>query len=148
MVVPAHGLARWVHAKLEIVDGVLRWGTPVTLLGIVPLGRRHIEVPAAEVSDIRVRRTVRPVTSLIGLTTMVLPLLVGWAWWVLLITVPLGLWIVLVSLGPRMEAVTVTGEVHHVSVCFAHQIDADLYMAAVEDIAAETGSSHFEGSAS
>lgn len=148
MVVPAHGLARWVHARLGMADGVLRWEIPVTLLGIVPLGRRRVDVPAAEVTDIGVRRTARPISLLIGLTAMVLPLLAGWAWWLTLITAPLGLWIVLVSLGPRLRVVTTTGEDHKVSVCFAHQIDADLYIAAVEDIAFETGSSRFEGSVS
>ena len=38
-----------------------------------------------------------------------------------------------------MEAITQNGRIYHADVCFGHQIDADLYMAAVEDIALTAG---------
>lgn len=134
MVVPAHSLARWIHSTLEVREGVMRWEIPRTILGIVPLGRRIIEVPADSVASIGVGRAVRPISAVVGAAIMVVPFLFGWGWWAAL-TVPLGLWIVLVALGPQMAAVTRTGPTHRANVCFAHQIDADLYMAAVEDIA-------------
>lgn len=134
MVVPAHNLARWIHARLDVAEGVMRWETQRTFLGIVPLGRRRVEVPATEVSQIRLGRRLRPSSLLIGLAIMVIPFLLGWGWWAVS-SLPMGLWVVVVSMGPRMEAKTITGRTHRVDVCFGHQIDAELYIAAVEDIA-------------
>jgi hypothetical protein len=139
MVVPAHNLARWIHATMDVTDGLMRWESRRTLLGIVPIGWRRVEIPAADVDSLRVRRTVRPTNLLLGLAMMVFPILAGWGWW-LLLTLPAGTWVVLVSLGPRMEAETHGGRTHHVDVCFGHQIDAELYMSAVEDIGAEARS--------
>lgn len=138
MVIPAHNLARWIHARLAIADGNLRWETTRTLLGIVPVGRRTIEVPASAVEWIHIGRSFRPLNFTVGVAAMITPLLIGHGWWALL-TVPVGLWITLVSLGPRMVAKIETGETCRVDVCFGHQIDADLYIAAVRDIGATTG---------
>ena len=112
----------------------MRWEVPRTILGIVPVGNRVIEVPATDIVGIGVGRAVRPVGTAVGLATLVVPFLWSWGWWAALM-VPIGLWVIAVALGPRMEVVTRTGHTHHANVCFGHQIDADLYMAAVEDIA-------------
>ena len=137
IVVPTHGLARWVRNELGVTDGVMRWRLTQTLVGVVPLRTRQVAVPAADVAEIGVGRAVRPLGLAVGLATIVLPLVLGWGWWALL-TFPLGVWICLVALGPQMGAVTSRGHHYRVDVCFAHQIDADLYMDAVRDIAAKS----------
>jgi hypothetical protein len=134
MTVPAHNLARWIHSKLEVRNGMMRWEVPRTIVGLVPVGKRLIEVPAADISHIRMGRAVRPLGLTAGILAILLPLWLGWGWWAVL-TIPLGLWTILVALGPRMEATTHTGRAYRADVCFGHAIDADLYMAAVEDIA-------------
>lgn len=134
MIVPAHNLARWIHSKLEVRNGTMRWEVPRTIVGLLPVGKRLIEVPAADISQIRVGRVARPLGLATGIAGIVLPLWLGWGWWAIL-TIPLGLWIILVALGPRMVATTHAGHTYHADVCFGHAIDADLYIAAVEDIA-------------
>lgn len=139
ILVPAHNLARWVHAKLAVRNGVMRWEVPRTILGIIPVGKRVMEVPTSEVLGIRVGRTVRPMGAGAGIALIVLPFLFEWGWWAAL-TVPIGVWAFLVATGPRIEAKTSRGRTIRANVCFGHKLDADLYIAAVEDIAALTGS--------
>ena len=90
MVVPAHNLARWIHSKLEVRNGTMRWEVPRTIVGLVPVGKRLIEVPTAEISNIGVGRVVRPVGLAAGIGAIVVPFLLGWGWWAVL-TIPLGL---------------------------------------------------------
>ncbi len=137
MVIPAHNLARWVRTEMAIANGVMEWQVPRTILGVLPFRRDRIAASTADVEGIAVTRAVRrPVSLTIGLATIVAPFILGWGWWGLL-TVPFGLWISLVSLGPRMVATTFDGSRLPADVCFGHQIDADLYIAAVHDIGAE-----------
>lgn len=132
--VPVHALARYLRVRLEVTDGMLRWEVPRTLLGIVPIGVHHISVPVGDVRSLRVHRVVRPLSLFVGVACIVLPLVLG-LWWAAVPLVIVGLWLVLVSIGPRLEVVTDTGAKRHTSVCFSHRIDAELYMAAVRDVA-------------
>lgn len=134
MTVPVHGLTRYLRAQLEVRDGVLRWEVPRTVLGILQFGVRHISVPVGDIRSLRVHRVARPVNLLVGVALIVVPLAFG-LWWAALPAVVFGVWVVLVSLGPRLEAVTHGGAKRHASVCFSHRIDAELYMAAVTDVA-------------
>jgi len=131
--VPVHGLTRYLRTKLEATDGVLRWEVPRTLLGVVPIGVRHVSVPVANVLSQQVGRGVRPFNLVAGAACIAVPLILG-LWWAAVPLVIFGAWVVLVSLGPRLEVVTHTGTEHHANVCLSHQIDAELYMAAVDDL--------------
>ena len=51
----------------------------------------------------------------------------------------LGLWVVLVALGPQLKLATRSGATQHAPVCFGHQLDAELYIAVVEDLTADSG---------
>lgn len=138
--VPMHGLTRYLRVRLGATDGVVRWHVPRSLLGVIPMGIRHISVPAADVASLRVGRVVRPFNLLAGIASVVVPLVFG-LWWLAMPLGIFGLWVILVSLGPRLDMVTLSGTKHHASVCFGHQIDADLYVAAITDLAAGIRSS-------
>ena len=137
MTVPTHGLTRYLRVRLEVASGVLRWDVPRTLLGVVPVGVRHIAVPVADVQSLEVRRVVRPFSLVVGALCIVAPLVLG-LWWVAVPMFILGVWVILGSLGPRLDAVTRSGAVEHAIVCFSHQLDAELYMTAVTDLAEQT----------
>lgn len=134
MTVPIHGTTRYLRAQLEVDDGVVRWEVPRTLLGMIRLGARTIEVPVADLESVRLRRFApHPVRVLVGAALVIAP----WfflPWWAAAPLLILGLWAVLTTLGPHLEAVTRTGSSHRAPVCFGHALDAELYIAAVEDM--------------
>lgn len=136
LTLPQHGLTRYVHTRVEMVDRVLGIDAPRTLLGIVPMGTRRVEVPLADLVSLEVRgfgRRIRVVRLLVGLSLVIGgPVLTPW--WIAGPLVLLGLWIALVSLGPKLEVVTRAGVTHRVPVCSSHQLDADLFIRAVEDL--------------
>ena len=133
ILVPMHALTRYLRASLGVDGGVMTWDVPRTVLGIVPAGTRRIRVPVGEIASVSVGRAVRPLRLLVGGALVVAPWLFL-TWWAAVPLTILGLWIVLASLGPRIEAVTHDGEKHRADVCFGHQLDADLYLAALDDL--------------
>ena len=132
--VPTHRLTRYLRVRLEVVDGILSWRVPRTLLGVVPVGVRHVRVPVADVQSLEVHRIVRSFQLVVGVLCIVLPLVLG-LWWTVVPMLILGIWVILVSLGPRLDVVTLTGADDHADVCLSHQLDAELYIAAVTDLA-------------
>lgn len=136
MTVPTHRLTRYLRVGLEVTDGVLRWDVPRTLLGVVPVGTRHVSLPVADVRSLQVHRVVRWINLVVGAACIVVPLVFG-IWWFAAPMAIFGIWVILVSLGPRLDVVTESGMTGHASVCFSHQLDAELYMAAVTDLAEE-----------
>ncbi len=133
ILVPMHGLTRYLRASLGVTGGVMTWDVPRTLVGLVHTGMRRIRVPVAEIASVTVGRAVRPFRLLVGVAVVAVP----WfflAWWAAVPLTGVGLWIVLASLGPRIEAVTHDGRKHRADVCFGHQLDADLYLAALDDL--------------
>ncbi len=134
ILVPVHNLTRYLRCRLEVSGGVMRWETPRALLGLVPVGVRRVAVPVDEVLSIDLGRAVRPIHLTVGLALIATPAILG-LWWLLAPLGLLGLWVGLVSMGPAMVAVTRNGERHRADVCFGHQIDADLYMEIVRDLA-------------
>jgi hypothetical protein len=135
--VPAHRLTRYLRARLEVTNGVMRWQVPRALLGVVPIGVRHVSVPVADISSLHLHRVVRPFALLVGAACIGLPLVAA-LWWLALPLAIFGAWVILVSLGPGLEVVTRFGAKHRADVCFAHQVDAELYMTAVDDLARQT----------
>ncbi len=134
---PIHGTTRYIRTYLEVDNGVLKWEVPRTLLGMVPIGSRMIDVPIADVAGVRMRRFApHPIRTAIGVALVVAPwfLLPWWAAAPLLI---LGLWTILTALGPHLEVTTKSGMTHRSPVCFRHSFDAELYIAAVEDMIAQ-----------
>jgi len=117
-----------------VEDGVLGWEVPRTLLGMIAIGSRHIEVPVTEIGFLRLRRVVpHPVRWVIGAAGVVVP----WCfvpWWAAVPLLVLGLWAILITLGPHLELETKSGEIQRAPVCFGHSLDAELYIAAVEDM--------------
>jgi hypothetical protein len=136
--VPTHNLTRYLRTTFEVSDNTVRWEVPRTLLGLVRVGLRLVSVPVDDVDSIRVGRAVSPLRLVIGLVGMILP----WfflPWWAALPLLGLGLWITLVALGPQLVLATRKNETYRAPVCFGHQLDAELYIAVVEDLAAESG---------
>ena len=132
--VPMHGLARYLRVAVEVDGGVLQWDVPRAFFGILPLGRRRIRVPVSDIDSAQVRRVVvRPLRLAVGATCVLLPILLT-MWWAVAPLAGLGLWVILVALGPHLVVTTRSGRAHRVGVCFAHQIDADLYAEAVTDV--------------
>ena len=138
ILVPMHGLTRYLRASLGVTDGVMTWDVPRTLLGIVAIGMRRIRVPVEEIADVTLGRAVRPLRFVAGAAVAAGPWF-ALPWWAALpITLP-GVWVVLASTGPRLEVAMKDGDRHRVDVCFGHQMDADLYLAALDDLRREAG---------
>jgi hypothetical protein len=136
LVLPQHNLTRYLRVRLEVAGGLLRVAAPRTLLGLVSLGVRRLEIPIADVVVLNVGRRVRPLRLLIGIACIVVPSVLA-PWWVILPMVIAGLWVILVSLGPQLEVVTASGRRHRAGVCFSHQIDGELFAGAVNQLAAQ-----------
>jgi hypothetical protein len=132
---PMHNLTRYLRARVGVTDGVLQWAVPRTLLGVAPIGTRRLALPIEDVRSARMRRGVHPVRFLFGLACVAVPPFFT-PWWVMVPLILLGIWVILVSLGPHLEVETLSGRKHRAGVCFGHQIDAELYAAAVNDLAA------------
>ena len=137
MTLPMHGLTRYLRVRVEVSDGVVRWRLPYTLLGLVPIGQRNVAVPIAEVRSVGVGRGVWPWRLLVGLGLIVAPWFLL-PWWAAVPLLVVGLWVTVVALGPRLVLITRAGRRHRAAVCFGHKLDADLYIAAVEDLIART----------
>ncbi len=129
-VLPTHNLTRYLRLKMEVNDGVLRWEVPRALFGIIPIGTHRLALPVAEVESATIGRAARPLLLVLGLAAIAVPPFFT-PWWVMVPMILLGVWLTLVSLGPRLEVWTVTGERHRAPVCFGHQFDADLFAEAV-----------------
>lgn len=131
---PVHGTTRYIRTHVAVDDGVLKWEVPRTLLGMIPVGSRLIAVPLSNVETVGLRRVVlHPARLVIGAALVVTP----WfflPWWFSVPLLLLGLWTILVALGPHLEVVTKVGKVYRSPICFGHSLDAELYMAAVEDM--------------
>ena len=131
---PVHGTTRYIRTHVAVDDGVLKWEVPRTLLGMIPVGSRLIDVPVADVESVRLRRVVpHPVRVAIGVALVAAPWFLV-PWWASVPLLILGLWTILIALGPHLEVVTKAGKVHRSPICFGHSLDAELYMAAVEDM--------------
>ena len=136
MTVPAHGTTRYLRTDLEVDDGVMRWHAPRTVLGIVRIGTRTIEVPVEDIRKIRMHRGLRLLPRLVAIALVLL----AWVllpWWLAAVFTIIGLWALLITLGPRIEVETRSGRIHSAPVCFGHGIDAELFIDGVNDIAGD-----------
>lgn len=134
MTLPQHRLARYLRVRLEVDHGVLQWVRPRTLAGLVPVGTRQMSLPIWEVRSLRLHRaSLRPARLFTGLALVVVPF-AALRWWMALPGAVVGVWVIVVSLGPRLEVVTRTGERHEAAVCVGHQLDAGLFIDAVQDL--------------
>ena len=134
IIVPTHGMTRYLRVRLGVADGVMEWQVPRTILGIVPFGVRRVAVPVASIRVVRIHRTLRPVSAVAGLACIALPIAVQW-WWLVVPFCAGGLALIAISVGPRLEATTARGRTYRADVCFGHEFDADLYAEAVLDMA-------------
>ena len=133
MLLPQHGLARYRRIRLDVTAGVLRWQHPRTLLGIVPFGRIRVELPLGDLESVHLQRPAfRALPLAGGLLLLAVPLFVI-PWWIAVPLMVVGAWAALVSFGPQLVVLTRAGKRHRAAVCFGHQLDADLFVAAVEE---------------
>ena len=131
---PVHGSTRYIRTKIEVDEGVVRWEVPRTVLGMIAIGSRFIEVPVEDVASVQMRRVVvQPSRLLTGAVLAVAPWFLL-PWWLSVPVLLLGLWTILIALGPHLEMVTSGGVVHRTPVCFRHSLDGDLYVAALDDM--------------
>ena len=106
-------------------------------MGVVPIGVRRFDIPVDDIAAVRLRdRTLRPLrlplaAALIALPPFLLP------WWLMVPLILIGFWKLFVSFGMGIEAETHSSRTHRAAVCFGHKIDAEVFIAAVEDIADE-----------
>ncbi|NQV08025.1 hypothetical protein HQ535_15925, partial [bacterium] len=109
MTVPMHNLTRYLRARVAVFGGVMTWQIPRTLLGIIPIGQRKVEVPVGEIRSLKMNgRTMHPISSLVGMVAVATP----WfflPWQGALLILIIGLWVLVVSLGPGIEASTRRG---------------------------------------
>jgi hypothetical protein len=135
LVLPVHPAARHLRTRLAVDEWVLRWDVPRALLGIVPLGTKHVEVPLAELGSLAlVRLAVRPLRLVVGILIAFGAFALGLPWWGTIGLLALGGWVSFRALVSGLELRTTTGAVHHAGVCFGHLFDAEVYAVAVDDL--------------
>lgn len=135
LVLPVHPAGRHLHTRLAVDDWVLRWDVPRALLGIVPLGTKHVEVPLGELASLAiVRFAVRPLRLVVGVLIAFGAFALGLPWWGTVGLLVLGGWVVARSLVSGLELRTTSGRVHHAGVCFGHLFDAEVYAVAIDDL--------------
>lgn len=126
----------YLRAWVEVTGDVLRWQVPRTLLGVLPIGTRHIDIPIASVRSVRVLRAPLMLGRLIVDVLASIALIVAFGW----IAVPvviIGTWLVLVSNRPHLEVEALDGTRHRAAFCLDAQLDAELYAMSVNDLAEE-----------
>lgn len=135
LVLPVHPAARHLRTRLAVDEWVLRWDVPRALLGIVPLGTKHVEVPLTELASLAlVRLSVRPLRLVAGVLIAFGAFALDVAWWGTIGLLVLGAWVSFRSLVSGLELRTTTGRVHHAGICFGHLFDAEVYAVAVDDL--------------
>jgi hypothetical protein len=134
--VPQSRMTPYLRAWVEVSDGVLRWQVPRALLGVVPIGTRHIEIPLEAVRSVRVLRAPAMLGRFLAALVVAVVLLIAFGW----IAVPfvlVGVWLVLVSNRPHLEVETFDGRRQRAAFCLDAQIDAELYAISVNELADE-----------
>ncbi|MBI5156869.1 MAG: hypothetical protein HZA58_02510 [Acidimicrobiia bacterium] len=135
MRLPVHGITRYLRVRIEVDDGVLRWAVPRALLGLVPIGVRHVSAPVSTLRSVGVRRVVTTHRLLTGLVVAAIPWFYLRWWWSLPITL-VGAAIALTSIGLHLEVTTGKGRRLCAPVCEGHKIDAALYADGLRDLIA------------
>ena len=132
-VLPLNTVTPFYRARLEVVDGVLRWGAPRTVLGLGRMGTRRVALPLSEVTAVRSGYGVHPARLLVGLGLLVVPLLgvPVWAFPILLAAAALQL-----VMAPDAQLVVrgSDGRARRLAICIRHRIDVDLVAAALSDL--------------
>lgn len=137
MRLPQHNLARYLRVRLSVTDGMMVWVVPRTIMGVVPIGVRRLDIPVEDIAAVELHdRTLRPQRLPLAAALIALPPFFA-PWWLMVPLILIGAWMLFVSLGPSLEAQTHSGRAHRAAVCFGHKIDAEIFIAAVEDIAGE-----------
>ena len=132
-VLPLNTVTPFYRARLEAVDGVLRWEAPRTVLGLGRLGTRRVVIPLAEVAAVRSSYGVHPARLLVGLGLLVAPLIGVPVW-----AVPILLAAATLLLTMAPDALLVVegsdGRARRLAICVRHRIDVDLVAAALSDV--------------
>lgn len=131
-----HPFTRYLKVRLEVTDGILKWQRPWTLLGVIPLGMRHLAVPVKDIGFVGVRMAVRPLNLFAGVMIAVVSLLLGIGWAAAPL-VAFGAWVAVVSVGPQLELLTTGGATRRTRIGFAHRGDAEVYAATVNHLIVE-----------
>lgn len=132
--VPQSRMTPYLRAWVEVSDGVLRWQVPRTLLAVVPIGTRPVEIPLESVRVVRVLRAPAMLGRFVAAILLAIALIVAFGW----IAVPIdlvGVWLVLVSNRPHLEVEALDGRRHRAAFCLDARIDAELYAISVNELA-------------
>lgn len=130
---PLNTITPHLRARLEVVDGALRWELPRTVLGAVPIGTERVSLPLATVTSTRSRYAVRPARLLVGLGLLALPLL--WpSLWVVVPAMVAAAGMLLLAPAAQLEVGTSDGRTHRLGICVRHRFDVDLIAAALDDL--------------
>lgn len=130
---PMNTITPYLRARLEVVDDTLRWQTPRTVLGLVPIGAERVALPLQTITGVQARYTVHPVRLLLGLGLLVVPVAVPVVW----VGLPaLAVAVVLLLLAPaaQLRVVSANGRRDDLGVCIRHKLDVDLIAAALTDL--------------
>ncbi|HEX6887787.1 MAG TPA: hypothetical protein VF143_06745 [Candidatus Nanopelagicales bacterium] len=132
-VLPLNRATPRYRARLEATDGVLRWETPRTLLGLLRVGTRRVALPLADITDVRSRLGVHPARLAVGLALLAAILTGPPAWAIPVLAAPAGL---LLMMAPDAELVvrTTDGRTRRLAICVLHRMDVGLVAAALADL--------------
>ena len=139
MRVPVHWATRYLHVMITTDDDAITVEGRRTFAGAVPVGRRRVRVPYAEMQDARIKNVARWTCLLVSVAAVATVVLTSFP---LLIDVALGAIAVLFVLMTFIRGIEVTrddGRSWTFPICRTHEFDASL---AVMDAMQRRGSPH------
>lgn len=139
-VLPLNTITPYLRARLEVADDCLRWESPRTVLGIIPIGSRRVEIPLGAIKSVGARYGVYPVRLLLGAGLLAVPFLVT-TWWAAAGTLAAAGALLLLAPAARLDVVTADGRAHRLGICIRHRLDVDLIAAALDDLITPTNPS-------
>ena len=141
MRVPVHWATRYLHVVITTDDDAITVEDRRTFAGAVPVGRRRVRVPYAELREARIRNVARWTCLLASVAVVAIVVLTSFP---LLIDLALGTIAVLFLLMTFIRGIDVTrddGRSWTFPICRTHEFDASL---AVMDAMQHRESAHGE----
>jgi hypothetical protein len=132
-VLPLNRATPWYRARIEATDGVLRWETPRTLLGLLRAGTRRVALPLADITAVRARLGVHPARLAVGLALLGAILTGPSAWAVPVLAALAGLQLMMAP-DAQLVVRTIDGRTRRLAICILHRMDVELVAAALADL--------------
>jgi hypothetical protein len=121
--IPTNSVTPYLRTRIELTDVALRATGPRTLLGIVPVGRRELEVALADLLDVRVTMTLRWERLLLAVALLAGAVLASGV--LRLLPLALALWLLPLSYVAALRIESRQAR-HDVPICLFYRFDVGL----------------------